>query len=71
MIVMVTVLMMARPTAASPCPEGDGWFLAGASCYLVSPGQLSWDAAQEVTMVTGALNEPFFFVASPLVARLH
>ena len=54
MIVMVTVLMMTRPAAASPCPEGDGWFLAGASCYLVSPGQLSWDAAQEVTMVTRA-----------------
>ena len=54
MIAMVTVLMMARPTAASPCPEGEGWFLAGDSCYLVSPEQLSWDAAQEVTTVTRA-----------------
>ena len=54
MIVMVTVLMMASPAAASPCPEGEGWFLAGASCYLVSPGQLSWVAAQEVTTVIRA-----------------
>ena len=39
------------------CPL-EGWFLAGDSCYLVSPNKVNWFEAQQVHIGIFILQDP-------------